>query len=224
MSELYDLPDADKIDALYEQMATALAALEHRRSDDVDPEHPLTKILRAREQIELLKVPVVVELAKDYIEKGYSVAVFVNFSSTMREMRERLKCDCYIDGTQTGNPKGRQINIDNFVSDRDHSIVVNNKAGGVAVSLPDLKGERQRVGLVFPPDSARDLVQLLGRLHRAVSKSACLYRIIFAAGTVEVPMHRRLQMLKNNLDALNDADLRPDNLRMSRFDKITSSV
>jgi superfamily II DNA or RNA helicase len=207
-ASLLDLDGAGRIDALYAAMRTALAELHEAKSADVDPDHPLTKLLRARQELELLKVPAVVELANDYLSSGQSVAVFVNFRQTIDELSARLKCDHIIDGTVTGD--ARQHVIDDFQADEAHCVLVNSKAGGICVSLQDLNGDRSRVGLVMPDPSVVTLRQVFGRLHRQGGKSTAYYRVILAAGTKEEDIHRKFTAKSNNLDALLDSDLMPD--------------
>lgn len=212
-AELYDLEEYDKINKLYEQMAEALAALETAKQFDACPEHPLTTMLRARQQLELLKIPLAVELFKDYQAKGYSVAIFVNFSQTISELSTRLDCDCIIDGSAK-RKKTRQGCLDAFNSNRERGIIINSDAGGASVSLHDLHGGFPRAGLVMPGFSAVGFRQLAGRLARDGGKSPALYRVLLAAKTVETQILRALRGKLNNLDALTDADLQPDNLRI----------
>lgn len=207
--KLFDLDTPGQLDALYEDMREALEQLQNRTTLDTDAEHPLTKMLRLLQRIELLKVPLVCELAPDYIAKGYSVGVFVNYKQTMTELRRRLKCDCFIDGSSEGQ-KGRVQSIEQFQRGVKQLILVNNDAGGASVSLPDETGENPRKGLVMPPRSARTLKQLLGRFHRESSKSPCSYDILLAAGTAEVSTFKKLSVKLDNLDTLNDGDLLPD--------------
>lgn len=211
-AELYDIEAAEKVNWLYAQMAEALAELERTKEADKCPELPLTVILRARQQIELLKVPLAVELAKDYEEKGFSVALFVNFKQTIAELAKRLETGCIIDGSVTGF--AREASIAAFQSNLSHYIIANNEAGGVSVSLHDLH-DRPRVGLVMPMQSATSFRQVAGRLPRDGGKSPALYRVLFAANTYEEQLQRMLRGKLNNLDTLNDADLNPENLRMA---------
>lgn len=212
-AELYDLEGSGEIDRLYAEMAESLAIHDQRAA--LDHECVLTAILRARQKIELLKVPIAVELANDYLEKGCSVGIFINFRQTMDELRRRLKTDCIIDGSPEGI-RGRQSNIDSFNENHDRLILINTEAGGAALSLPDLDGNHPRVGLVFPGFSAMMFKQLLGRFPRESSKSASFYRVLFAAGTIETKMHRALSCKLDNLDALLDGDLMPENLRLTK--------
>lgn len=205
VSELYDLEENGEIDRLYNEMAAALGRLELRAAGDADPSHPLTMALRARQRIELLKTPIGVELARDYMDKGYQVAVFVNFTETLQEICTRLATRCVIKGGQ--KQSDRDAAIADFQSGRSRVIVVNNEAGGIAVSLHG----QNRIGLVYPPEKAITLKQVFGRLHRDGGGN-CHYRLLFAARTVETRVHKNLQKRLNNLDALTDEDLNPCNL------------
>jgi len=208
-AELYDLEEAEKVNAIYDQMAAALAVVEGKSSVN-----RLTEILREREKIELLKVPVAVELAEDYTAQGISIGIFVNFRSTMEELRKRLDTDCFVDGSPEG-VKGRERSVDRFQCNDSKLILVNTDAGGVGLTLSDLHGGHPRGGLVFPGLRASGLKQAFGRFPRDGAKSKSFYRVILAAGTYETSMHRNLRGKLNNLDALLDADLQPDNLRLT---------
>lgn len=217
-AEIYDIGKHAEIDSLYGQMASALGVLAHKATTDKAPDHPLTQVLRARQKIELLKVPVAVELTSDYVERGLSIAIFVNFQQTLDELRRILNCNCFIDGTPNG-VRYRAGNIDDFQENRSPVILVNNDAGKESINLQDIYGGHPRGGIVFPSFSAVTMKQVFGRLPRDGGKTKCFYRLIFAAGTVEMPVYRRLRGKLNNLDSLNDADLRPDNLPLTKFVK-----
>lgn len=215
-AELYDLDSNGQIESLYRDMASALEQVDQSAASDVNPDHPLTKILRARQRIELLKVPLAVELAEDYLAKGYSVAMFANFRLTIDELSNRLSCKAIIDGSPEG-VRDRQQHVDNFQSNSIRRIIVNSEAGGICLSLHDLDGNCPRIGLVFPCFSATTMRQVFGRLHRDGGRSRCHYRVLFAAGTCEMPIARALRAKSNNLDALNDADLMPENFRLTKM-------
>lgn len=214
-SELYDLDETpETIDQLYSEMSEALRDLENRRSQDKSPDHPLTKILRASQKIELLKVPVAAELAKDFLDTGYSVALFVNYTATILGLSRLLKCDCIIDGSVTGERRERAV--ESFQQNQARKIILNSRAGGICINLHDTHGGFPRAGLVMPAPSATIMRQVFGRLQRDGGKSKCLYRIILANRTVEVSTHRNLQKKLNNLDALNGEDFLPDSLGLTK--------
>lgn len=212
-AELYDVASPDRINSLYEQMAESIAAVHERR--DADGELPITNLLRGRMEIELLKIPVFVELANDALAQGFHVAIFVNFRASVQELCTRLKTDCRVDGSQTGaaGKAKRDKNVEDFQSDKEPVIILTSAAGGVSISLHDLHGKFPRLGLVSPGFSSRELRQVFGRLRRQGGRSPAQYRVLFAADTVEAQVHRTLSAKLDRLDALNDGDLMPENLK-----------
>lgn len=204
-AKLFDIDGKDEIDRLHAEMKEALEALENRRQGDKDMEHPLTVLTRVRQRLGLLKVPLVVERTNDWIAKGYSVGIFLNFKQEMEELRHRLNCNCFIDGSPEGQ-KWRQRSMEDYRADRQRIILVNSEAGGISVNLQDIRGEFPRVGEVLPCQSARTFKQLIGRFHREGAKTPCFYEVLLAAGTEEVKIYRKLNSKLDNLDSLNDGD------------------
>jgi len=201
MPEVYDIDD--KIGKLYEAMEAELAVLRETKARDFDPNEPRTRLLRLRQEVELLRVPVLVDMAENLVEAGNSVVIFTNFMATCRTLMERLGAPG-IHGEQTDEE--RQRAIFEFQEDKRHVIVVQIQAGGVGLSLHDTKG-RPRVSLICPTYSAIDLKQALGRIHRAGSKSHALQYIIYAANSVEEQVARRTKKKIQEISLLNDGDL-----------------
>lgn len=216
-AELYDLAEAGRIDRLYAAMDDAMLALHAERSLDRSPEHPLTVLLRASQEIELLTVPVYESLVADALAQGFHVAIFVNYRRTVDELCRRLKTNCRIDGGQTGEygKLQREICVEDFVRDAEPVIVSTISAGGVGLSLPDLHGDFPRLGLVAPNNDARAMRQVFGRLPRATSKSKSFYRVVLIAGTVQERIHKNFSGKLNCIDALNDSDLQACNLPLT---------
>jgi hypothetical protein len=217
-AELYDLNEGRAIDRLYEQMDDSIRALHDKAASDKKTH--LTEILRALQEIELLKVPIFVQLTEDANDQGYSVVNFVTFTQTLDELCKRLKTDCRIDGSQVGpaGQKRRQHCIDSFQAGRDRRLVANSAAGGICISLHDSVGDAPRIGYVSPCSSAVNIRQVFGRLPRIGAKSKSLYRVVLAAGTREENVHRRLVTRLNQQDALNDGDLFASNLHLTEHE------
>jgi hypothetical protein len=214
-AELYDLEESGKIEALYEEMREPLERLKARSDRDIDGEMEVTKLLRIRQKLELLKVPLAIQLAQDSVEKGNSVGLFINFKETMAELRRRLRCDCFIDGSPEGM-RFRDKNIEAFQANKERIILVNSEAGGIAVSLHDLHGGHPREGFVMPVYSAVTFTQLIGRFPRDGGKSHSSYKVLLAARTPEEKIFQNLSNKLQNLEALlegavqlTDADFIP---------------
>lgn len=195
-----------RIGELYREMEEEIAELQTKALHDRDPESPFTKRLRMRQEIELLRVPVMVEMAEEFLSEGKSVVCFVNFRQTLQAVMERMEKHnpVFIAGDQS--EQDRQDTINAFQSNAHHFLVCQVAAGGVGVSLHDLHG-RPRVSLISPTYSAIDLKQALGRIHRSGAKSPALQYILFAANSVEEEVSQAVRRKLRNIDLLNDGDL-----------------
>ena len=82
IAECYNMDDADvkKINECHAEMQKELKELAKLTKTDKASE--LTAILRARQQIELVKVPLFIDMIEEGLENGMSVVVFVNFTET----------------------------------------------------------------------------------------------------------------------------------------------
>jgi len=201
MAEVYDIDD--KIGKLYEQMEAEIAVLREAKSRDFDPSEPRTRLLRLRQEVELLRVPVLVDMTENLVEQGNSVVIFTNFMATCRTLMERLGA-VGVHGEQTDEERQRAIY--EFQENKKNVIIVQIQAGGVGLSLHDTKG-RPRVSLICPTYSAIDLKQALGRIHRAGSKSRALQYIVYAANSVEEQVARKTKKKIEQISLLNDGDL-----------------
>jgi superfamily II DNA or RNA helicase len=181
-----DFGDQGEIEKLYSEMDTEIERLKNEMADDsTNPAaQALVAQLRARQGVELLKVPTVIGMVDDALAEGRSVAVFVNFRETLDALRARITVPCeVIQGDQ--NATERSDAIEKFQSNRVHVILCNTAAGGVGVSLHDTTGERPRTALISPSFDAKALVQALGRIHRAGGKTPAYQRILVAQNTIE---------------------------------------
>lgn len=202
-----DSDGTKRINEIYSDMKKELAMLDKRKKKDGDS--PLTIILRARQKVEFIKVPLFVEMIEEGLEAGMSVVVFVNFTETIRALAKRLKIKCIFDGKESD--KNRQKNVDDFQSDKERVILVNIMSGGAGLSLHDLNGNYPRLALISPTYSAVMMRQALGRVWRDSSKTKSVQKIVSVVGTVEEEVCATVQQKLNNLDLLNDGDLACEN-------------
>jgi superfamily II DNA or RNA helicase len=201
-SDCYTIQEPEKIQECYKKINIALT--EHNTVNQ-DTSNKLTNLLRARQEIELLKIPILVELTNNYRENNLSVVIFINFNKTLQILSQELKTNCIIHGNQT--LKEREININNFMTNKERIIICNIESGGQSISLHDIEGGYQRVSLICPSFSSITLLQALGRIHRANSKSPAIQRIIFCANTVEESICNNIKNKIKCLSELNDSDL-----------------
>ena len=193
--------NAREIQRIYDEMSVSLSELRERSEDD--SELHLVTMLRARQKVELLKVPTFVEMAKDHIEEGNSVAIFVNFNETAKVIADKLETKNIIWGSNKAGE--RDEIICKFQSNETNVVICNIRAGGVGISLHDLSGEHRRVSIISPSWSAQDLKQALGRVHRA-GGSFTLQKIVYADGTIENDICDKVRIKIDNISLLNDGD------------------
>ena len=211
MAECFDMgTNTDKINKVYLQMESELAALEE--SSVNYSQHHFAIMTKARRMAELLKVPTMVEMIEDWYDEGISPVVFVNFTDTVEAIEKQLAKNRKFDGKIARivggqSDKVRQKDIELFQSDVKRIMIANLAAGNAGVSLHDLNGNFARGAILSPSYSAINLLQALGRIHRAEGKTKCIQKVMFAAGTIEEDACKRVQSKLNNLECLNDGDL-----------------
>lgn len=164
----------------------------------------LNELMFYRQKLELIKIPIIQNLANEYIDNGYNVAIFVNFNKTLKELSKLFKTSCVINGNQSD--QDRQNNINGFQSNKENIIICNIKAGGVGIDLHDLHGI-PRVSIISPSYSSIELMQALGRIYRAGAKTPALQRIIYCSNTCEEKICARVQEKLNFMAKINDDDL-----------------
>ena len=211
MAECFNMgTNTDKINRVYEQMEAEMAALEE--SSINYSQHHFAIMTKARRMAELLKVPTMVEMIEDWYDEGISPVVFVNFTDTVEAIEKQLAKNRKFDGKIARivggqSDKVRQKDIEDFQSDNKRIMIANLAAGNAGVSLHDLIGNHPRGSIISPSYSAINLLQALGRIHRAEGKTTCIQKVMFADGTIEVEACKRVQCKLNNLECLNDGDL-----------------
>lgn len=203
--EVYNMDDEDarSINKIHAEMESELKRLETIKKGDGQSE--LTIQLRARQQIELIKVPLFVEMVEDAIEQGFSVVVFVNFTETINALATRLNTTCIFDGKTPD--KIRDRNVELFQENKERIILVNVQSGGAGLNLHDLHGNSPRMSIISPTFSPVYMRQALGRVWRDDAKTKSIQKIVCVANTVEEGVCKSVQSKLDNLDMLNDGDL-----------------
>jgi len=165
-----------------------------------DSDWGLVNLLRARQLAESLKAKDMADMAKDYVEQGHSVVLFVNFTDTVDVLCELLGCMCIQGGQKV---EERQEIIDAFQRDEEHILVINTAAGGTGISLHDTNGNRQRISLISPTFNVKDHLQALGRIHRNGAKSDAIQKVLVASDSIEEHVMRVVEQKSDNLNTLH---------------------
>jgi superfamily II DNA or RNA helicase len=205
IAECYNMDEVDvkKINECHTEMQKELKELAKLTKKDKASE--LTAMLRARQHIELIKVPLFIDMIEEGLENGMSVVVFINFTETLRAIAKRLNISCIFDGKT--KDEVRQQSVDDFQSGKEKVILINIASGGAGLSLHDINGLNPRLTLLSPSYSAVLMRQATGRVWRENAKSKSVQKIVFVAGTIEEQVCDKVKEKLKNLDLLNDGDL-----------------
>lgn len=206
IAECYEMEKetSDKINRVYDEMQAELSKIEKQLKKDKG-QTQMVAILRARQKVEMFKVPLIMEMAEEGIENGMSVAIFCNFTETINALSERLNTKCIVNGIVSD--KARQQAVDDFQADKSRVILINIAAGGAGLNLHDLNGNFPRLALICPSYSAVLMRQATGRVWRDSAKTKSIQKIVFVANTVEEQVCNSVNQKLSNLDLLNDGDL-----------------
>ncbi len=196
--------DTKQINSIYDEMEKELKELE-KNSKTTKMNHLVVE-LRHRQRIELVKVPLFIDMIEEAKEEGFSVAVFVNFTDTLNAIAKRLNISCIFDG-KVGDAV-REANRKRFQNNEEQVILVNVQSGGGGLSLHDLFGGHPRMSLISPSYSAVNMRQVVGRIWRDDAKTKAIQKLVCVAHTVEENVYHNVMRKLNNLDLLNDGDLR----------------
>lgn len=168
----------------------------------------LADLLFCRMEAEVRKAAPIAELARDAVDEGQSVCIFVNFRISMKCLHALLPKAGLIFGGQTGAE--RQDTVDAFQADQLRVLIATIEAGGVGLSLHDVTGRYPRLSLISPSWRAVSLVQAAGRINRAGARSPAMNKMVFLNNSIEEQVAKRVSQKIQNLSLLNDGDLSPD--------------
>lgn len=213
VASCYYLKNYEKINELYEIINEAM---EHLKDAETRASG-LAELIYARQRIELLKIPIFLDLIREGIENDFSVVVFVNYVETLERLMSELNVKCVIRGEQS--QEERQENIQNFQDNKEHIILAMIQAGSVGISLHDLHG-RKRMAIISPTWNCTDLKQSLGRIHRAGAKSKAVQKIVYCAKTYEEQVCEIMNRKLTTLATLNDGDLAGPNYPQENIEMI----
>lgn len=131
----------------------------------------------------------------DTLRQFKRVAIFTNYKSTLHTLHDRLSSyTATIDGVE--KPLGPLISLlhgDQTKQESDQAALNYNdgttkilistiRKGGLSLSFHDTVGDKETLVIIFPPTSATDLCQCLGRSFRTNTRSPVTQVILFTLG------------------------------------------
>jgi superfamily II DNA or RNA helicase len=197
LPEKLERDSAEEIESLLEQSEQAEAAI--------------VKLLRLRQAIEIAKAEVMAERAAEHHHEGRSVATFLTFHDAiatyctrLRKLLPGVRVERF-DGATSG--VDRELLLADFQADRLRHLCLQISSGGTGISLHDLNGVYPRVSLISPDFSARNLIQVLGRVHRAGGRSKSVQEIILADYPIDRGVKLALDRKIGAIETLTDTDI-----------------
>jgi len=203
---------AGEIKKLLDECSDELQAIFDKEDEEKvtlkgNPAEAVVKLTRARQKVELLKMPEIRQMVHDRLEEGKSVVVFLNFNQSVRYLCDLLESDGVTAGKIWGEEPRiakRQQVIDAFQEDEVHVLICNIGAGGTGVNLHHTDSAvRPRESLISPCYNAKVMDQVFGRIDRAGAKSDPINRVLVAAGSVEEKVLESVQIKIDNMNRLH---------------------
>ncbi len=208
ISTCYYLQNHDEVNKQYKEINESINELKNKETKA----NVLVKILRARQKIEMLKIPLIIDLIEEAIDnnENNSIVIFLNYRETMEQIKNILNEDMKIKNISLiigeQKIKERDKHIDKFQDNSNKIMLCMVQAGNVGISLHDLHGDNPRISLISPSWSGQDMKQVFGRIHRAGAKSPAIQKLLYVANTYEEKVCELLQNKIKNIDILNDGD------------------
>lgn len=145
----------------------------------------LVRRLRLKQLIEILKAKLLINNIIRSYNKGASIVVMFNYTSSINLLFNILVKNKYKCGIINGSSQNKDLLIDQFQNDELNILIVNIKAAGVGISLHDITGKHNRISFISPSESIFDLQQALGRIYRTGTKSKTIQNIVTIKNTIE---------------------------------------
>jgi hypothetical protein len=203
--------DRQKIQALCQNIRDVLKSGEGKKS-----KNHLAVRLKARQEIEALKMGIIFNELKTQRAANYAVGVFVNFLQSHEALISMIRAEMpdepisVIKGGQEAFERLRQV--DDFQEGRSNIMITMITAGGIGIGLHDVNGVRKRYGLHSPPESATQTVQAIGRMDRLGSKSDSVQRLVFIKDTIEEKVAEGVLKKMQTIGDLNGEEDSADNI------------
>lgn len=207
IAQCYYLENHIEVEKLYAEINDALISLACKEF----LASVLPALIYCRQKLEMLKVPIFMDLTREGLESGYAIVIFVNYLETLNYLCYHLKEEAeeyggisLVMGGQT--IEERHANVNDFQQNKKRIIICMMQAGGVGISLHDLHGI-PRMSIISPSWNSIDVKQSLGRIHRAGSKTPAIQKLVYVAKTYEEEICKLIKTKFSVMDALNDGDL-----------------
>ena len=178
----------------------------------------LASYTHARRASELLKIETIVNNVLAEVEAGSSITVFVAFRETVSKIANAIAEAKIPTGVIVGGDSkdlglnksiitDRNLVVDKFSKDNIRVVIATISAGGVGISLHDIRGQYPRLALISLDWDAVHLRQAVGRVNRVGAKTPAVVHILYTPQTVEERIAKVVKRKLINIDILNNDDI-----------------
>ncbi|ARF10829.1 DEAD/SNF2-like helicase [Hokovirus HKV1] len=164
----------------------------------------IQNIMKIRVILEKYKTEPLAKIAKDFIDDGLNVVIFLNYTESIMKIAKLLGTDNILYGKTPIEKRDELIN--DFQSNKINLLICNSKIGGESIGLHDLHG-KQRVSLISNSFSGIELKQILGRIYRVGSLTPALQYIVYFANTLEKEIYYLAKNKISFIDNLNEQEI-----------------
>ncbi len=206
--KILNKPDKDLVDSEILKRNNAILEVNNITKYKIKKEKSvfsIVQIMHERQIIEIEKLDYIELETMKNLEKGYSVAVFLNFVDSVNHLSKRFETKkiehVIVQGSV--NHKERDANIEKFQSNDAKVIILTTASGGQSISLHDLDGDFPRIAFISPTYSAVHTKQVFGRFDRSGGKSHSIVIHLFADDTIEKSVVKKSQKKMNCIDEIN---------------------
>jgi len=162
------------------------------------------EITHVRMELEILKVNILTELAKEYLSYGFNVVLFVSFNKTIDLLAKSLKTNNILNGET--NIKTRETIMEQFQTSQINLVICNIAIGSTSINLNNKLG-KPAISLISTQISGIMLKQTLGRIYRVGTTGYVLQRIIYFANTIESNLWNGVKEKIKFIDSMNGKEL-----------------
>ena len=154
--------------------------------------HSYRRNIMLRQEIEILKIPIFIELTKQYLKSGHSIVIFVNYMVTVTELYNKLYelTPIKIDGYQSYDEI--KYNVMLFQTNKSKVIICFKNVCMEGLTLEDYCGLSPRLCLISPSCNIVDIVQSIARVCRKTMRSDLLIKILFCDNTIETRIKKQV--------------------------------
>jgi SNF2 family DNA or RNA helicase len=165
--------------------------------------HALQRIILRPDIVGYEKTPVGLDILDSLVKSVGQHLIFANYTLTNEMIVNRYEIGGCFGGTTAAQKKS---NIQEFKDGKLKAMAVHPRSGGAGLDLPNAQHEF----FIELPITSSLMAQCIGRIHRQGQEKRCVITVLYAAGTIQETLVRRIM---DKDDLTNEVTGSPRSLR-----------